>query len=786
MKLLGVAVLVVVLAPTHSNADCSSHNCYNNGICNFTSGSCACFDQYHGADCQERRCPMGIAWVDFPSADHTAHTMMIECSNMGHCNKFTGLCTCRDGFHGSACQYSMCPSASSSTKQCSGNGRCMTLHEASQEQNYVTLMHGATYDLWDAHKIHGCICDPGWTGMDCSLRTCPFGDDPGSTGQANEIQIIDCLGTSGSFTVTFRGETTEPIAFNADVSTIDAALEAIDTIDSVTTSILDSATVACDADGNSISVEFTHHAGDLPPMVLTSSLTSSGSALTLKEDGASSSYGSNVASVQGTREWVECSKRGVCNRNTGVCNCHTDYVSSDGGTVNQGTRGDCGKLVRTSGNIATFTNHECAQVSYLLDFVPDMECGGHGTCTTSADGVNNYCSACDAGYAEDCSLRSCPLARTWFSEPSATNTAHEPVECGGVGICDRTTGACGCGTLGAYALSSNNLFVGDSCKMLSCPYNQTGGTICSANGVCLNMRSWGEKAKDGQGTLLNYDYNEGSTTGSWDYETISGCFCDYNPEQHRPYASMVYSGPQSWGSYPLRGYDCSRRACATGDNPYTVGQDFETQQLTCKADGGTFTLTFRGFTTSTISFNAVAMISDEDQSSSAVGIGKGESVQQKLHNLFTIHPECYAGTCRGVDVSFSSGSSMCTADSSNVASVTFHSELGDLPILSVDSSSLTHSVSSVAFTLVESVRGTRETAICSDHGVCDEDNGRCLCHRGFSSSNGNGDNGQRGDCGWPTMFATVDAAAYRYSPREEVARRVVQTTAFQANADINI
>merc|ERR1711871_1862774 len=34
------------------------------------------------------------------------------------------------------------------------------------------------YDLWDAKQNRACKCDPLWTGNDCSLRKCPFGDDP--------------------------------------------------------------------------------------------------------------------------------------------------------------------------------------------------------------------------------------------------------------------------------------------------------------------------------------------------------------------------------------------------------------------------------------------------------------------------------------------------------------------------------------------------------------------------------------------------------------------------------
>ena len=38
----------------------------------------------------------------------------------------------------------------------------MTLHEAAQETNHVSLLHSFAYTHWDAHKIQGCICDLGF------------------------------------------------------------------------------------------------------------------------------------------------------------------------------------------------------------------------------------------------------------------------------------------------------------------------------------------------------------------------------------------------------------------------------------------------------------------------------------------------------------------------------------------------------------------------------------------------------------------------------------------------
>ena len=48
------------------------------------------------------------------------------------------------------------------------------------------------YDAWDAEKIYGCLCDEGYTGHNCDLRTCPTGDDLLTTLQVNEVQYVKC------------------------------------------------------------------------------------------------------------------------------------------------------------------------------------------------------------------------------------------------------------------------------------------------------------------------------------------------------------------------------------------------------------------------------------------------------------------------------------------------------------------------------------------------------------------------------------------------------------------
>ncbi len=48
-----------------------------------------------------------------------------------------------------------------------------------------------SYSLWDADMVHGCVCDDGFTGHDCSHPTCPTGDDP-MTRYVEPVQTVTC------------------------------------------------------------------------------------------------------------------------------------------------------------------------------------------------------------------------------------------------------------------------------------------------------------------------------------------------------------------------------------------------------------------------------------------------------------------------------------------------------------------------------------------------------------------------------------------------------------------
>ncbi len=144
-------------------------------------------------------CPAGKAWADIPTSATTAHALA-ECSNAGLCDRTSGRCRCFAGFEGDACQRSACPNA------CSGHGRCVPLSQMGSERNALPLRATVNYggneatSTWDENKIFGCVCDSTWTvgfgsaetqttswfGPDCSLRHCPSGDDPLTTGTGKD------------------------------------------------------------------------------------------------------------------------------------------------------------------------------------------------------------------------------------------------------------------------------------------------------------------------------------------------------------------------------------------------------------------------------------------------------------------------------------------------------------------------------------------------------------------------------------------------------------------------
>eukprot|EP00944_MAST-04C_sp_MAST-4C-sp1_P016200 g16200.t1 len=581
------------------------------------------------------------------------------------------------------------------------------MRRAAELKDDVSLHYATSYTLWDADKIWGCICDPGYSGYDCSLRTCPYGDDTKTSG-VNEVQTITCecdSTCSGTFKLTFRGETTDAIAPTATTSELVAAIQALRAVRNVTITYNSGSTV-CGATAVVASVTFTHNAGNLPSMIATSSLATTGTT-------ASVSVGTTT---EGTRDWQECSHRGICDTGTGICDCEPGWTSSNGGMGSDlvlGERGDCSMIIS---NLASNAN-ACPQDAQQI------ECGGRGVCSNASE----YLCNCNTGYTgADCSLRACPTGVPWFQEAVSANTARGTLEeCSGRGICDRTSGTCTC----------QNGFTGTSCAQLEC-VKGTGDNYCNNKGTCKTIAQLAALSSS-EGVALGYTYGTNGLAATWDHDKIMGCHCSTN----------LYFGPLGGDYSDALGYDCGSRLCPHGDDPLTPGTQQEVQAIVCTGTGGTFTLTFRGETTGAISYNAVRSVAAE--SGSSAGTGAGESLEAKLEALSTVK-SLYT---IGVDITYSSGSSLCTSDGSNTVSVTFRQALGDLPLMTA-ASSLTGGSAGVS--IYEEKKSNQENIECSGRGICDRGTGTCRCHFGFTSSDGNGASGSRGDCGYYTEHQDLE------------------------------
>ena len=198
------------------DASCSPHNhCNGHGTC-YPPVQCKCFDGYgsdadvtiyRSPDCSKRVCPAGKSWADVPTAATIAHALA-ECSDKGMCDRTSGKCACFSGFTGDACQRLACPT-STMGQECSGHGRCQSMKVMATMTNALPLSAATTYTgaeattTWDEDKIFGCVCDSSWAvglasgerqksewfGPACSFKRCPSGDDP-----TTSIDESDCGG----------------------------------------------------------------------------------------------------------------------------------------------------------------------------------------------------------------------------------------------------------------------------------------------------------------------------------------------------------------------------------------------------------------------------------------------------------------------------------------------------------------------------------------------------------------------------------------------------------------
>lgn len=656
-----------------------------------------------------------------------------------------------DGFTGGACERLSC------YNDCNNRGICQSMKTYAAKNRNALSEQFAYTDIWDADKIQGCKCDYPASGYDCSQTLCPTGDDPLTTNQVNEVQLVECIASTGTFVLFYNGLPSGTINYNADASAIRTALLQIPYLTDVKVSFSLTHGIACQLQPNVISIEFTQQFGPLNPLVPlpSSALTASGGYVSVNANGYSiwtDASGSKFKSQKGSKENEICAGRGACDLNTGDCSCYDtngDAYSSSDGYGAAGVRGDCGYVLSTS--------------STEISTCPgELACSGHGVC----DGGSFKCYCSSGWTGGDCSQHSCPLGLSWFSYPNADNRAHDTYSiCSDMGLCDMTTGKCTC----------RPGFYGEACQYLGCGGElpgrgtETGNSLtCSGHGRCLSMRNLAEASlKNGDNTNYTYGLDQ-NYADTWDADKIHGCLCDDG-----------YSG-----------YDCSLKNCVTGDDPGTYLDHSEVQLLQCIADVGNFTLSFRTYTTKVLSYNitvdelrdALAYLPNikhidvyftanypllPDGTFNQVfpaKVGEYFTNVQTICNTTTNNcttSEAYPDTSNNYTLY---NTTFCNTAGSQIAIVVFSFTHGDVPALTVNNSLLANTLttdirpgSGVINVFADgevvsgytSIAGTTEVDVCNNRGLCDYMTGECKCFQDWTSSDGQrqGGPGYTGDCG---------------------------------------
>ena len=177
-----------------SIADDEGHfymECSNRGLCDRKSGICECFDGYTGLACARQACPNDCSghgtcetvnqlrkWnttLVSATCETTAGSNVVRCdTDLGTVSTGTGITTVV-----AAGDYiEIKPYPPQRVKAVVTDVITLYNDFPATTPSGTELYSVYYYDLWDGDMNQACVCDPRWSGNDCSLRKCPRGDDP--------------------------------------------------------------------------------------------------------------------------------------------------------------------------------------------------------------------------------------------------------------------------------------------------------------------------------------------------------------------------------------------------------------------------------------------------------------------------------------------------------------------------------------------------------------------------------------------------------------------------------
>lgn len=323
------------------------------------------------------------------------------------------------------------------------------------------------YTGWDADSMQGCVCDYGYSGYDCSRRTCPYGIDPLSSGTpVLEKLTLVCRASSGYFNIQifgkppmgfvfiqsliaspfhiYAGYSTPAIKHDFGPAALKHVLESIPgmgtvTVETATAAGTGRASVCGSSYLSETAITLNSYVGPTPPRMYVTSGSSSNSRLSPK--GATSLAGDSMALYMQTTFTLTCP----------VC------AGCDAGVI-WFALGDS-----ISDEVLLHTPYSSAAdiISSVISGIEDLANGGWENLEVSVIANDDDTSVCNSGATNSftVSIKSSygnlpyielvggawreheRISLTWESDSFQDG---DPLQCSGQGYCNITSGRCDC------------------------------------------------------------------------------------------------------------------------------------------------------------------------------------------------------------------------------------------------------------------------------------------------------------------------------------------------------